>query len=172
MEHATTEQPSTRAAETRYFANGDHLVEQEFDEGRPVTTTGTVRQFSCGAYTDEEYLTAETGHRIGRAGPPTAEQEGPEVDRTTEHDDERRLAGIEQELAAADPALAAALSTVSPLRRLVWPWMALAVFGTVLLLVGFLVTNAAVVLLGTGCALVGSLVVAKSPGVEETRNRI
>ena len=93
------------------------------------------------------------------------------MDRTTEHDDERRLAKIEQELAAADPALAAALSTVSPVRRRVWPWMALAVFGTILLLVGFLAVNAAVVLLGTGCALVGSLVVASSPAVEETREK-
>lgn len=94
------------------------------------------------------------------------------MDRTTEHDDERRLGEIEQELATADPALAAALSTVSPVWRPVWPWMALAVLGTVLLLVGFLATNSAVVLLGTGCALVGSLVVAKSPAVEETRDRI
>lgn len=49
------------------------------------------------------------------------------MDRTTEHDDERRLGEIEQELATADPALAAALSTVSPVWRPVWPWMALAV---------------------------------------------
>ena len=93
------------------------------------------------------------------------------MDRTTDHDDERRLAEIERELAAADPALAAALSAVSPVRRPVWPWMALAVLGTVLLLLGFLVSSVPVVLLGTGCALVGSLVVAKSPAVEETRNR-
>ncbi|MCG8922540.1 DUF3040 domain-containing protein [Lentzea sp. CC55] len=93
------------------------------------------------------------------------------MDRTTDHDDERRLAEIERELAAADPALAVALSALSPVRRPVWPWMVLAVFGTVLLLLGLLVSSAAVVLLGTGCALAGSLVVAKSPAVQETRDR-
>ena len=82
-------------------------------------------------------------------------------------DDERRLAEIERDLDAADPALAAALNTVSPLRRQARAWMALAIFGAALVFGGLLLASPGVVLLGTGCALVGSLVVMKVVSPEE-----
>ncbi|WP_367128546.1 DUF3040 domain-containing protein [Saccharothrix sp. HUAS TT1] len=74
------------------------------------------------------------------------------------HDEQRLLDEIERELTATDPALAVALSTLSPVRRPVWQWMALAVTGLALLLLGWLLGVSALVVLGTGCAFGGSVV--------------
>ncbi|NUT51485.1 MAG: DUF3040 domain-containing protein [Saccharothrix sp.] len=79
------------------------------------------------------------------------------MDGKTGHGDDRRLAEIERELTATDPALAAALSTLSPVRRPVGPWMALAFFGTLLVLGGHLLGSSPVVLLGVAGALAGSV---------------
>jgi ferric-dicitrate binding protein FerR (iron transport regulator) len=80
------------------------------------------------------------------------------MDARTGHEDEWRLAEIERELAVADPDLAAALSTLSPVRRLAWSWVALAVAGLGLLVVGLLVGSAPMAVLGAGCAFAGSVV--------------
>ena len=78
------------------------------------------------------------------------------MDRTAGHDDERALAEIERELTAEDPALAAALNTVSPVRRPA-RWMALTALGGLVLLAGFLLGSPVTAVLGAGGAVAGSL---------------
>lgn len=78
------------------------------------------------------------------------------MDSTAGHDDERALAAIERELTAADPALAAALDTVSPVRRPA-RWMALIALGGLVLLAGFLAGSPVTAVLGAGGVVAGSL---------------
>ncbi|MEU4746007.1 DUF3040 domain-containing protein [Actinosynnema sp. NPDC023658] len=80
------------------------------------------------------------------------------MDARTGHEDEWRLAEIERGLTVVDPALATALSTLSPVRRVAWSWVAVAVTGIGLLVLGVLVGSAAILVLGIASAFAGSVV--------------